>query len=95
MASAGDDADNSQDFSQAREHAGFAPAIEVSVEHFSQARERPGFAWREEKAPMRDLYPGILYASLIFYQARRKNCRGAVKMFSRCLPYPDPFLLQA
>jgi predicted metal-dependent hydrolase len=48
-------------------------------EHFEQV-------WMAEPRPIRMMYQGILQIGLAFYQIRRGNWRGTVKMFRRGLP---------
>ncbi len=58
-----------------------------------RAHEALEAAWREERGPIRELYRGILQAAVVYLHVSRFNYPGAVKVYSRCLrwlnPWPD------
>ncbi len=58
---------------------------------YFEAHEALEHAWRAEKGPIRELYRAILQIGIAYYQIRRRNYRGAVKMFRRCKAWLDPF----
>ena len=58
---------------------------------YFEAHEALEHAWRAEQGPIRELYRAILQIGIAYYQIRRRNYRGAVKMFRRCKAWLDPF----
>jgi predicted metal-dependent hydrolase len=60
------------------------------------AHEPLELAWMETESPERKLYQGILQIGLAYFQIRRGNYRGALKMFKRgnrnLTPLPDSYL---
>lgn len=47
-------------------------------------------AWRQDESPGRDLYQGILQVAIAYYQIKRNNFRGAMKMLMRLHQRLDP-----
>jgi len=60
---------------------------------YYEAHEYLELAWRDTDSPGRDLYQGILQVGVAYYQIKRENYRGALKMFGRARerlePLPD------
>ncbi len=52
---------------------------------YFQAHEALEEAWRQESAPIRDLYRGLLQAAVVYLHASRANYAGAVKVYDRCM----------
>jgi uncharacterized protein len=73
------------------------PALAVrGLELFNQgayfeAHEELELAWREEHAPVRELYRGILQVAVAYLHILRGNYRGAAKMFLRSRIWLGPF----
>jgi predicted metal-dependent hydrolase len=59
--------------------------------HYFEAHEALELAWREEPGTIRDLYRGILQVAVMYHHITRRNFRGAVKVFQRCMPWLEPF----
>jgi len=54
------------------------------------AHEELEEAWKEDLSLGRDLYRGILQVAVAYYQIRRGNFKGAMKMFQRSRQWLDP-----
>ena len=68
------------------------PAVKRGLELFDarrywHAHEALEEAWRAERAPIRDLYRGILQAGVTYLHIQRRNYRGAVKVYRRASRY--------
>lgn len=55
--------------------------------HYYEAHEDLEHAWMDEEHEVRNLYQGILQAGVAYYQIRRGNYWGAVKMFLRAFQW--------
>jgi uncharacterized protein len=58
---------------------------------YFEAHEELELAWRAERAPVRELYRGILQVAVAYLHIQRGNYRGAVKMFLRSRNWLGPF----
>jgi predicted metal-dependent hydrolase len=73
------------------------PALAIhGLELFNQgayfeAHEELELAWRAERAPVRELYRGILQVAVAYLHIQRGNYRGAAKMFLRSRNWLGPF----
>jgi predicted metal-dependent hydrolase/CheY-like chemotaxis protein len=72
-----------------------APKAIKGLELFNQgdyfgAHEWLEEAWKEDFSPGRDLYRGVLQVAVAYFQVRRRNYRGAMKMFQRARYWLDP-----
>lgn len=56
---------------------------------YFEAHEALEAAWREETAPIRDLYRGILQVGVVYLHIQRCNYPGAVKVYQRCRNWLD------
>ena len=54
------------------------------------AHEELEEAWKEDLSFGRDLYRGVLQVAVAYFQIRRGNFKGAVKMFQRSRQWLDP-----
>lgn len=63
---------------------------EFNAGEYYEAHETLEHAWMDEEGPIRDLYRGILQVAVAYYQIRRHNYRGALKMFLRSLQWLEP-----
>jgi predicted metal-dependent hydrolase len=63
---------------------------EFNAGEYYEAHETLEHAWMDEEGPIRDLYRGILQVAVAYYQIRRENYRGALKMFLRSLQWLEP-----
>mgnify|MGYP002640081997 CR=1 FL=1 len=64
------------------------PLARLGLERFNAgqywlAHEALEDAWNAEEGAVRDLYRGILQAAVVYHHLRRKNFRGAVKVYER------------
>lgn len=64
------------------------PQAKIGIDLFNRgeyykAHEPLELAWMETSEPERVLYQGILQIGLAYFQIRRGNYRGALKMFKR------------
>ena len=72
------------------------PAIALSgIERFNQGayyacHDDLEEAWRQEEGPGQDLYRGLLQIAVAYYQIKRGNYRGAVKMLLRMRQWLTP-----
>ena len=61
--------------------------------HFFESHEELEDAWRDEKGTIRYLYQGILQAAVVYLHITRRNYKGAVKLYERCMKllkdFPD------
>jgi len=72
------------------------PEVIKGLEYFNagkyfEAHEELETAWRREKGPIRELYRGVLQVGVAYYHIQRRNYNGALKMFSHCRQWLDPF----
>ena len=58
---------------------------------FWDAHEALEDAWNAESAPVRDFYRGVLQLAVVCYHLRRKNLRGARKVYVRSQKWLKPF----
>ena len=58
---------------------------------YFEAHEALELAWRAEKAPVRELYRGILQIAVAYYKILQGNYPGAVKIFLRSRTWLGPF----
>ncbi len=58
---------------------------------YFEAHEALEDAWRQETAPVRDLYRGLLQAAVVYLHASRARCAGAVKVYERCVRHLRPW----
>jgi uncharacterized protein len=58
---------------------------------YFEANEELELAWRAERAPVRELYRGILQVAVAYLHIQRGNYRGAAKMFLRSRTWLGPF----
>jgi predicted metal-dependent hydrolase len=58
---------------------------------YFEAHEALEAAWREEAAPIRELYRGILQAAVVYLHITRANFPGAVKVYARCQKWLAPW----
>ena len=74
------------------------PDVIIGLELFNkrqyfEAHEALEAAWLNEMDPLRELYRGILQVAIIYLHITRHNYPGAIKVYSRCLkwlqPWPD------
>lgn len=56
-----------------------------------KAHEALEEAWKAESGPVRYLYRGILQVGTVYLHIQRDNYVGALKMYSRCQRWLDPF----
>lgn len=77
------------------------PEAQRGLELFNQgdyfeAHEHLELAWMNSPSPERDLYQGLLQVGVGYFQIKRGNYRGALKMFKRgrrnLQPLPDQLL---
>jgi hypothetical protein len=54
------------------------------------AHEELEEAWMADLSPGRDLYRGALQVAVAYFQVRRENFKGAMKMFQRARHWLDP-----
>lgn len=59
--------------------------------HYFEAHEALELAWRAEPGTIRDLYRGILQVAVMYHHVTRRNFRGAIKVYQRCMPWLAPF----
>jgi predicted metal-dependent hydrolase len=55
------------------------------------AHEALETAWLEERGTIRALYKGILQIGVMYLHIKRRNFRGAAKMYHRSLVWLDPW----
>ena len=72
------------------------PEVIKGLEYFNagkyfEAHEELETAWRREKGPIRELYRGVLQVGVAYYHIQRRNYNAALKMFSHCRQWLDPF----
>ena len=77
-------------------HSALPPDAIKGLEYFNEgkffeAHEELEAAWRREKGPIRELYRGILQVGVAYLHIQRGNYGGALKMFTRCRQWLDPF----
>lgn len=53
--------------------------------HYFEAHEELELAWRKESGRIRQLYQGILEASVTYLHIRRHNFAGALKVYGRSM----------
>ena len=58
---------------------------------YFEAHEALELAWRREIGSIRNLYKGILQASVFYLHITRNNIPGAIKVFERSLHWLDPW----
>ena len=58
---------------------------------YFEAHELLELAWRAERAPVRELYRGILQVGVAYHHIRNGNYRGAVKTIARARRWLAPF----
>lgn len=58
---------------------------------YFEAHEALEDAWRQETAPIRDLYRGLLQAAVVYLHASRGRYAGAVKVYERCVGHLRPW----
>jgi uncharacterized protein len=57
--------------------------VRFNAEQYWLAHEALEDAWNAEEGIVRDLYRGILQAAVVYHHLRRKNLRGAIKVYER------------
>ena len=58
---------------------------------YFEAHEALETAWRAEPGPIRELYRGVLQVGVGYYNIQRQKYNGALKMFTSCRRWLDPY----